>query len=130
MAILRYSRADLNTGAHAALTRRAPPQAGLTALKCPLSYEEGCTKEDPMHLPEMRALAAELPWAKHVTSKVVCSIDKVVMDDSNPPMVLPNGYVYGRAALERMAAERGGAVTCPVTGEQCEWDEVVPAYIV
>jgi macrophage erythroblast attacher len=105
-------------------------QAGLTALKCPLSFEEGCTKEDPMHLPEFRALAKDLPWAKHVTSKVVCAISKSVMDDSNPPMVLPNSYVYSRNALEKMACENDGEVVCPVTGESFIYDgEVSQAYL-
>jgi hypothetical protein len=89
-------------------------QAGLTALKCPLSFEEGCTKEDPLHLPEMKALAKNLPWAKHVTSKLVCSVTLSVMDDSNPPWVLPNGYVYSWQGLQQLERENFGRIVCPV----------------
>jgi macrophage erythroblast attacher len=105
-------------------------QAGLTALKCPLSYKENCTKEDPLHLPEFKTLAQNLPWAKHVKSKLVCSISKAVMDDSNPPLVLPNGYVYSRAALESMALEHNGKVICPSTGEAFDYKACNQAYIV
>jgi macrophage erythroblast attacher len=112
------------------LTGIAGLQAGLTALKCPLSFEEGCTKEDPLHLPEMKALAAGLPWAKHVTSKLVCSVTLGVMDDNNPPWVLPNGYVYSQRALDRLEREHGGKIVCPVTGIACLRESCVPAYIV
>ena len=77
----------------------------------------------------MRALAADLPWAKHVKSKLVCAISKSVMDDSNPPMVLPNGRVYSRAALQKMAAANDGAVKCPATGLECSLSACNQAYI-
>lgn len=83
-----------------------------------------------MHVPELKELADDLPWAKHVTSKVVCSITKAVMDDTNPPLVLKNGYVYSKRAIERMAAENGGKVTCPVTQDVCTLKECLPAFIV
>lgn len=83
-----------------------------------------------MHLPEMKDLAKDLPWAKHVTSKVVCSISKAVMDDSNPPMVLPNGYVYSHKALERLASENHGNVVCPVTLEVFSFKRCMQAFIV
>ena len=104
-------------------------QAGLIALKNPLAYEDTCTKRDPMHLPEMRRLAADLPWAKHATSRLICSIDGTPMDDNNPPMVLPNGYAYGRNALEQMAAENDGELTCPQTGEVHPFSSLRRAYI-
>ena len=102
-------------------------QAGLTALKSPLSYEEGCTREDP--IPHMRGLAEPLPWAKHVTSKLICAITKKTIDDSNPPIVLPNGYVYGQDGIDDLAAKNDGRVLCPVTG--CEYlrSDCVQAFI-
>lgn len=99
------------------------------ALKTPLSYEETCTKEDPLHSPSMKQLAATLPWAKHVKSKLACAMTKTSMNDGNPPMALPNGYVYSRDGLEAQAQANGGTVTCPVTHESFELDECVRAYI-
>ncbi|CAK9142941.1 unnamed protein product [Ilex paraguariensis] len=69
-------------------------QAGLSALKTPLCYEDDCTKEDPLSQESFRKLAQPLPFSKQHHSKLVCYITKEVMDTENPPLVLPNGYVY------------------------------------
>ena len=37
------------------------------------------------------SLADALPFAKHTHSKLVCHVTKQIMDEDNPPMVLPNG---------------------------------------
>lgn len=84
-----------------------PPRCTLCSLiskvKCPhlkcvcgfrFCYEEGCTKEDPLSQEIIRKLADPLPFAKHIHSKLVCYITKEPMNDNNPPLVLPNGYVY------------------------------------
>eukprot|EP00887_Chlorella_sp_A99_P005679 scaffold1.g5679.t1 len=75
-------------------------QAGLCALKTPQSLGDDCSKEDPLHLPAFRALATGLPFAKHAHSKLICAISRAPMDGDNPPMALPNGYVYSQAALQ------------------------------
>ena len=41
-----------------------------------------------------RKLAADLPYSKHIHSKLVCHITHDLMNEHNPPMVLPNGMVY------------------------------------
>jgi hypothetical protein len=43
-----------------------------------------------------RKLAEQHPFAKHFHSKLVCYISKELMNEDNPPLVLPNGYVYSR----------------------------------
>lgn len=73
------------------------PQAGLSALKTPLSLEPGCCREDPLHLPAFRTLAEGLPFAKHVHSKLICAISHTLMNEHNPPAALPNGWVAGQA---------------------------------
>ncbi|KAI8463566.1 MAG: CTLH/CRA C-terminal to lish motif domain-containing protein [Monoraphidium minutum] len=106
-------------------------QAGLTALNNPAAYREGGSKEDPLHLPAFRALAKGLPHAKHVHSTLVCAVTREVMSDANPPMVLPNGYVYSRKAVEQLAAAHGaGRLACPKTGAIFGVDEVRRAYVV
>ena len=97
-----------------------PPQAGLCALKTPQSLGEECSKEDPLHLPAFRRLAATLPFAKHAHSKLICSISRAPMDENDPPMALPNGCVYSQGALRQMAAADGGRITCPRTGDACD----------
>lgn len=46
-------------------------------------------------------------------SRLVCKISGDVMNENNPPMMLPNGYVYGynvRAGGQGLCG--GGGVTC------------------
>ncbi|XP_002968172.2 protein MAEA homolog [Selaginella moellendorffii] len=103
-------------------------QAGLSALKTPFCYEESCTKEDPLSQENIRKLAEPLPYAKHIHSKLVCYITKELMDEDNPPLVLPNGYVYSKKALDEMIRAEG-KITCPKTGYVCSMSEVHKAYI-
>lgn len=69
--------------------RLCPPhaQAGLSALKTPQSLQDSCSREDPLHLAAFRTLAQELPFAKHVHSKLVCAVTREIIDEHNPPMV-------------------------------------------
>ncbi|XP_076909593.1 protein MAEA homolog [Bidens hawaiensis] len=104
-------------------------QAGLSALKTPLCYEDDCTKEDPLSQESFRKLATPLPFSKQHHSKLVCYITKELMDTENPPLVLPNGYVYSTKALEEMASNNNGKITCPRTGEVYSYTEVTKAFI-
>ncbi|XP_010259978.1 PREDICTED: macrophage erythroblast attacher [Nelumbo nucifera] len=104
-------------------------QAGLSALKTPFCYEDDCTKEDPLSQESFRKLASSLPFSKQHHSKLVCYITKELMDTENPPLVLPNGYVYSTKALEEMAKKNNGKVTCPRTGLVCNYSELVKAFI-
>ncbi|OVA18228.1 CTLH [Macleaya cordata] len=104
-------------------------QAGLSALKTPFCFEEDCTKEDPLSQESFRKLAMQLPFSKQHHSKLVCYITKELMDTENPPLVLPNGYVYSTKALEEMAKKNDGTVTCPRTGLVCNYSELVKAFI-
>uniref|UniRef100_A0A0D6QVT0 Macrophage erythroblast attacher n=1 Tax=Araucaria cunninghamii TaxID=56994 RepID=A0A0D6QVT0_ARACU len=104
-------------------------QAGLTALKTPFCYEENCTKEDPLSQENFRDLASSLPYSKHIHSKLVCYISKELMDADNPPLVLPNGYVYSSKAMEEMARKNNGQVICPRTGRVCNFTELDKAFI-
>ncbi|KAG0470003.1 hypothetical protein HPP92_016703 [Vanilla planifolia] len=104
-------------------------QAGLSALKTPFCYEESCPKEDPLSQENYRKLAEPLPFSKQHNSKLVCYITREVMDSENPPLVLPNGYVYSTKALEEMAKKNNGSITCPRTGYVCSYTDLVKAYI-
>eukprot|EP00252_Welwitschia_mirabilis_P001752 TRINITY_DN1168_c0_g1_i1.p1 TRINITY_DN1168_c0_g1~~TRINITY_DN1168_c0_g1_i1.p1 ORF type:complete len:407 (+),score=91.08 TRINITY_DN1168_c0_g1_i1:252-1472(+) len=104
-------------------------QAGLSVLKTPFCYEENCTKEDPLSQESFRNLATNLPFSKHIHSKLVCYISKELMDEHNPPMVLPNGYVYSFKALDAMAKKNNGRVICPRTNFECNFTDLTKAYI-
>uniref|UniRef100_A0A0E0KYS3 LisH domain-containing protein n=1 Tax=Oryza punctata TaxID=4537 RepID=A0A0E0KYS3_ORYPU len=92
-------------------------------------FDGNCPKEDPLSLPGFRKLAEPLPFSKQHHSKLVCYITKELMDTENPPLVFPNGYVYSTKALDEMAKKNGGKVTCPRTGDVCNYTDLVKAYI-
>ena len=104
-------------------------QAGLSALKTPQSLSDGCGPRDPLHLPAYRKLSEKLPYAKHVHSKLICALTGAVMTEHNPPMALPNGFVYSQEGLEEMAAAHGGKVTCPNSGAIYEVSDLRRVFI-
>lgn len=70
-----------------------------------------------------RQLAAELPYAFHLHSSLVCALSRRPMDDDNLPLMLPNGNVYSHLAIS-MAAMRGkGIFTDPRTGDRYEYPQ-------
>ena len=105
---------------------------GLASLKLPVCYDMTQPKNPDCPIcdsPGLGTLAKEVPWSHHVNSTIVCAISGKIMDGDNPPMAFPNGYVYSRNALEEMAARDGGKVTCPRTGQTCEFRELRKVFI-
>lgn len=80
-------------------------QAGLSALKTPASGKPGGSREDPLRLPAFQRLAAQLPYAKHMHSKLLCAVTRELMSDANPPVVLPNGMVYSQRGVDQLMAQ-------------------------
>lgn len=87
-------------GAHAAAS-------GLGASWLPGPFlnprDRQCYKDDgsskspdcPVCSRSLNKLAQPLPMAHCANSRLVCKISGDVMNENNPPMMLPNGYVYG-----------------------------------
>eukprot|EP00884_Botryococcus_braunii_P016187 jgi/Botrbrau1/3251/Bobra.174_1s0023.1 len=103
-------------------------RAGLMSLKVPESLEERI-REDPMNLPTFQRLAEGLPFAKYEHSKFVCAISGEIMDENNYPVITPSGYVYSVEAAADVADKNEGKFICPMTGEECNFDELVHAFI-
>lgn len=92
-------------------------------------------------------LAQEVPSSHHVNSTIVCQISGKIMDEDNPPMAFPNGYVYSREvcrstvatplqssnprpqALEEMAAQHDGILTCPRSHKTCTLQELRKVFV-
>ncbi|DBA01195.1 TPA: hypothetical protein N0F65_002330 [Lagenidium giganteum] len=76
-------------------------------------------------------LCAKLPFAHHPLSRLVCRVTRTVMDEHNPPLVLPNGYVYSQQAVAQMTqqSERKDTITCIETREVFAVGELRPVYI-
>jgi macrophage erythroblast attacher len=43
----------------------------------------------------MHSLGEDLPMAHHINSTLVCGLSGDIMNEDNPPLMLPNGHVYG-----------------------------------
>lgn len=105
-------------------------QAGLSALKTPHCYQEGHkSSECPVCSHPLNILGRPLPYAHCAQSRLVCPMSGHIMNENNPPMVLPNGYVYGENALRGMANEKDGRVTCPKTKETFRVEQADKVYV-
>ena len=76
-------------------------QAGLSAMKTSNCYQQpsknvNCPVCDSDTFGQ---LAEKLPCAHHVNSCLVCRMSGKIMDADNPPLVLPNGYVYSTKVI-------------------------------
>lgn len=106
-------------------------QAGLSALKTPQCYQ---TANRNFNCPVCAAdtlgvLAEKLPLSHHVNSTIVCRISGEIMNEDNPPMVLPNGMVYSYKALTEMASTSENIITCPRTGATCDVLQLKKVFI-
>eukprot|EP01064_Diplonema_japonicum_P005287 TRINITY_DN13569_c0_g1_i1.p1 TRINITY_DN13569_c0_g1~~TRINITY_DN13569_c0_g1_i1.p1 ORF type:complete len:385 (+),score=37.59 TRINITY_DN13569_c0_g1_i1:65-1219(+) len=90
-------------------------QAGLLCLNTSKTPPPHPNIADPMTSPLMQDLVADLPVMARRNSVLVCPISGCVMDDSNPPMVTPVGYLYSKAAVDSLV-QKDGKFICPQTG--------------
>lgn len=80
--------------------------------------EDGTSKNPdcPVCSKSLNKLAQPLPMAHCANSRLVCKISGEVMNENNPPMMLPNGYVYGYNVST-------------LQDEQGLWAEAITAYV-
>ncbi|KAJ2455699.1 GID complex subunit containing RING finger motif [Coemansia sp. RSA 2336] len=107
-------------------------QTGLSALKTPACVSDDSVEHN-RNCPVCQAdtlgkLARDLPLSHHVNSNLVCRISGEKMDENNPPMRLPNGYVYSYNSLSEMAAKHG-KIRCPRTNEAFSLNEAKKLFI-
>ncbi|KAJ2722799.1 GID complex subunit containing RING finger motif [Coemansia sp. Benny D115] len=108
-------------------------QTGLSALKTPACVSEDLAEHNrncPVCQTEtLGKLAQALPLSHHVNSNLVCRITGEKMNEDNPPMRLPNGYVYSLASLSDMASKNQGRVKCPRSGQTFKLAEATKLFI-
>jgi len=107
-------------------------QAGLSSLKTLHCYKEDNSRRSsdcPVCSTNMNELAEPLPYAHCANSKLVCSISGLPLNENNPPMMMPNGRIYGLKALENIAVTNEGRVVCPRTQEICHLDELQKVFV-
>ncbi|KAL3864401.1 hypothetical protein ACJMK2_006087 [Sinanodonta woodiana] len=107
-------------------------QAGLSALKTPHCYKSeasGKNAECPVCSRHLNELGKELPYSHCANSKLICYISGQSLNEHNPPMMLPNGYVYGYNALDAMATDNDGKVICPRTKEVFNFEDAEKVFV-
>uniref|UniRef100_A0AAX7W2C0 E3 ubiquitin-protein transferase MAEA n=1 Tax=Astatotilapia calliptera TaxID=8154 RepID=A0AAX7W2C0_ASTCA len=98
-------------------------------------HQDTCYKEDgtsknpdcPVCSKSLNKLAQPLPMAHCANSRLVCKISGEVMNENNPPMMLPNGYVYGYNSL--LSIRQDDKVVCPRTKEVFNFSQAEKVYI-
>jgi len=104
--------------------------SGLSSLKSSYCYQDDNRNPNcPVCSPDFRALSKDLPFSHHVNSSLICQITNEVMNEDNPPMVLPNGYTYSKNAMLMMASKNNGLITCPRSKKTYRYDELKRAFI-
>eukprot|EP01137_Pigoraptor_chileana_P011367 Opistho-2@62104 len=105
-------------------------QAGLSSLKTPMCFREDSKNPNcPVCMPALNDLAKELPSSHRVRSSLVCRITGKPINEDNPPMVLPNGYVYSQAALTDMAKLNDGDIICPRSKDRFRLSDARKVFI-
>jgi len=103
-------------------------QAGLSALKTPQCYKDDGTGRNancPTCSTHLNHLAKDLPYAHCAQSRLICGISGEPLNENNPPMMLPNGRVFGH----NMATENDNRVVCPHTKEIFKLDEAERVFV-
>eukprot|EP00040_Diaphanoeca_grandis_P040592 m.261933 g.261933 ORF g.261933 m.261933 type:complete len:387 (+) comp43822_c0_seq1:226-1386(+) len=105
-------------------------QSGISCLKNYACFESGDNKaiNCPVCSVHINSLAERLPYSHHTNSRLVCLVSGNIMNEDNPPMSLPNGYVYSRDALVAMSAD-DGYVICPRSQSRFKFSEAMKVYI-
>ncbi|XP_039694279.1 E3 ubiquitin-protein transferase MAEA isoform X3 [Pteropus medius] len=105
-------------------------QAGLSAIKTPQCYKgdrSSRSPDCPVCSRSLNKLAQPLPMAHCANSRLVCKISGDVMNENNPPMMLPNGHVYGYNSL--LSIRQDDKVVCPRTKETFHFSQAEKVYI-
>jgi macrophage erythroblast attacher len=106
--------------------------SGLCSLKCTQCFLDRSKNTDcPICDREtFGTLAKPLPYIQHNTSTLVCRISGKVMDDNNPPMALPNGYVYSqKAILDHIQHSSNGKFKCPRSNGEFDLSQIRKVFI-
>ena len=107
-------------------------QAGLSGLKTTQCYNRPQLERNsqcPVCVTPLNELAAVLPFAHCSQSRLICFISGKPLNENNQPMMLPNGFVYGEAALTKMAVENDGQIVCPRTKDIYSITEAEKIYV-
>ncbi|CAG9760504.1 unnamed protein product [Ceutorhynchus assimilis] len=103
--------------------------ASQSAFTCYSEHNATRNPACPVCNEDLNSLAEPLPFAHCSQSRLYCHITGLPMNENNPPMMLPNGYIYGEQGLTQMAKENKGQVKCPKTKEVFPFKKVEKVFV-
>ncbi|XP_075239370.1 E3 ubiquitin-protein transferase MAEA-like [Convolutriloba macropyga] len=103
---------------------------GLCAIRTSSCYKNGEANANcPTCDPFLKEIARGLPTGTLSQSRVICRITGEIMNEHNPPLMLPNGHAYSTEALLEMSQKNGGRIICPVTGQQFLFTDCLKVFL-
>ncbi|CAD8132695.1 unnamed protein product [Paramecium octaurelia] len=106
-------------------------KCGITTLKT-----QYCDQPDyqqvnrcPICNKQMQELSKDLLTTQKLGSTWICRISGELMDENNPPMMLPNNQVYSQKSLLQMSEQQNGQVHCLVTKQTFKISECVRVFL-
>ncbi|CAL8107021.1 unnamed protein product [Calicophoron daubneyi] len=103
--------------------------AGISVIKTHQCYDTKTQKRDcAVCHPLVNQLAVNVPFARHDHSVLTCYQTGLLMNEDNPPMSLPNGYVYSQKGIAELTGS-DGMITCPRSGERFSPSQVQRVFI-
>lgn len=78
---------------------------------------------------ELKAALRSIPLSNRPTSSLVCPLTRKPIDEDNPPMALPNGQVYSKAAIDQGSKNTASLFVDPKTGHHFQLSEIRRVYI-
>jgi len=117
--------------------------SGLAALKTPQCYDaeskktilknvaslRSRTHQCPVCIAEVGEMAKRLPHAHAGHSRLICAYSGEPLNEHNPPLMLPNGMIYGQNSLLQLASQSNGMIVCPRTGDSFALSAAEKVYI-
>ncbi|CAI2373316.1 unnamed protein product [Moneuplotes crassus] len=76
-----------------------------------------------------RKICSEVPFVQKSHTSLICRISGKLMDENNPPLMLPNSHIYSEKALKEQAKENNGYVICPKTTTKYLFEKCTKVYI-
>ena len=75
----------------------------IDSLACPSQCysSENYNMQCPVCSKVFNELADPLPFSHHAQSQLICAMSGEPINEHNPPMALPNGYIYGENVSAR-----------------------------
>jgi len=103
-------------------------EAGLSAMKTHQCFldktkSNGC----PVCSEKLNGVASKLPFAHCTQSRLICSATGDEMNEENEPLMLPNGMIYGRLAINLLT--ENDEIICPRTKEKFHAKDVKRVYV-